>query len=160
LAHHDALTGLPNRTFFSQQLAVYLKTDKPFALLFIDLDKFKPINDSFGHKIGDQVLIAIAHRLKAIVAEQDFVSRLGGDEFVVILNGIASSNDVEKVGKRILGRIAEPLKCNGNDCNVGASIGAKLCPTTGQTEDEILNAADQAMYAAKQAGRNRIVMAV
>jgi diguanylate cyclase (GGDEF)-like protein/PAS domain S-box-containing protein len=160
LAHHDALTGLPNRTFFSQQLAVYLKSDKPFALLFIDLDNFKPINDSFGHKIGDQVLIAIAHRLKATVAEQDFVSRLGGDEFVVILNGIASSNDVEKVGKRILGKIAEPLKCNGNDCNVGASIGAKLCPTTGQSEDEILHAADQAMYAAKQAGRNRIVMAI
>jgi diguanylate cyclase (GGDEF)-like protein len=159
LAHHDMLTGLPNRAFFTQQIAANVKDGKPFALLFIDIDGFKPINDNYGHKVGDQVLIAIAQRLRGTVAEQDFVSRLGGDEFVVILNGIDSTIDVQQVGNRILEKIGAPLNCSGNDCNVGASIGATLCLTLGQSEDEILNAADKAMYKAKQEGKNRMVMA-
>jgi diguanylate cyclase (GGDEF)-like protein/PAS domain S-box-containing protein len=159
LALHDALTSLPNRTFFTQQIASNISAGKPFALLFIDIDGFKPINDNFGHKVGDQVLIAIAQRLQGTVAVQDFVSRLGGDEFVVILNGIETTNDVIQVGERILAKIGSPLNCSGNDCNVGASIGATLCLTLGKTEDEILNAADKAMYKAKLAGKNRMVMA-
>lgn len=158
LALNDSLTGLANRASFNQQLSACVCDGMPFALLFIDIDGFKPVNDNFGHDVGDQVLIAIAQRMRSVVAEHDFIARLGGDEFVIILKGVATPADVEKAGSRILAKIGEPMNCSGNDCNVGASIGAALYPSHGRNEETILNAADNAMYLAKKGGKNRVVM--
>lgn len=159
LALNDSLTGLSNRASFNQQLSASVNLGKPFALLFIDIDGFKPINDSFGHDIGDQVLIAIAERLKSSLSAHDFVARLGGDEFVIILKEVATAEEVISVGQRILQKIGSPMNCNGNDCNVGASIGAALFPLNGQNEEAILNTADNAMYESKRNGKNRVTMA-
>lgn len=159
LALHDALTGLPNRSNFTHQISACIQIGKPFTLLFIDIDGFKPINDNFGHDVGDQVLVAIAQRMRGTVASGDFIARLGGDEFVVLLKEVDSSSAVEQVGLRILEKIGAPMNCSGNKCDVGASIGAALYPSNGLREDEILNAADNAMYQAKRSGKNRIIMA-
>lgn len=160
LALHDPLTGLPNRASFSHQLSAGIHAGNPFALLFIDIDGFKPVNDNFGHDVGDKVLIAIAQRMRGAVASGDFIARLGGDEFVVILQGLESAVDTQKVGMRILEKIGAPMTFNGNHCEVGASIGAALFPLNGQTGEVILTAADNAMYQAKRTGKNRVVNAV
>ncbi|MCK9353852.1 MAG: GGDEF domain-containing protein [Gallionella sp.] len=146
LALHDVLTGLPNRASFTQHLSAVIGERNPFALLFIDIDGFKPINDTFGHDVGDMVLISIAQRLKDAVQTRGFIARLGGDEFVVILHGVSTQDDIEKVGGCILQKIGSPMNCSGNDCKVGASIGAAIYPVHGQDQEGILNAADNAMY--------------
>jgi diguanylate cyclase (GGDEF)-like protein len=158
LALHDVLTGLPNRASFNQHLSETVGAKSPFAVLFIDIDGFKPVNDNFGHDIGDMVLIAIAQRLKDAVQNGGFIARLGGDEFVVILHKVDTQDDIEKVGRLILQKIGAPMNCGGNDCKVGASIGAASYPVHGQDEERILNAADNAMYQAKRAGKNRVVI--
>lgn len=158
LALHDVLTGLPNRASFTQHLSVALGGKIPFSVLFIDIDGFKPINDNFGHDIGDMVLISIAQRLKDAVQNGGFIARLGGDEFVVILHAAGTQNDIEEVGERILQKIGAPMNCGGNDCKVGASIGAAIYPVHGQDAEGVLNAADNAMYQAKRAGKNRVVI--
>lgn len=160
LALHDPLTGLPNRASFSHQLSAGINDGNPFALLFIDIDGFKPVNDNFGHDVGDKVLIAIAQRMRGAVANGDFIARLGGDEFVVILQGLENPADAKNVGLRILEKIGAPMTFSGNHCVVGASIGAALYPLHGQTSEVILTAADNAMYQAKRSGKNRVVNAV
>lgn len=159
LALHDVLTCLPNRASFTARLGAVVGSQKPFALLFVDIDGFKPVNDTFGHDVGDQVLIKIAQCMREAVAERDFIARLGGDEFVVILPDAGSQTAVEQVVARILANVGVPMNCSGNICNVGASIGAAIYPLHGQSEESILNAADNAMYCAKRAGKNRMVMA-
>jgi len=159
LALHDTLTGLPNRAHFNSHLSACVAKKNPFALLFIDIDGFKPVNDNFGHDIGDMVLVSIAAQLRAAVAEQGFIARLGGDEFVVILHQAGTPAEAETIGMRILDKISEPMHCGGNDCKVGASIGAAIYPLHGGHEDLMLNAADSAMYQAKRSGKNRVVMA-
>jgi diguanylate cyclase (GGDEF)-like protein/PAS domain S-box-containing protein len=159
LALHDTLTGLPNRASFNEFLAGCISKKEKFSLLFIDIDGFKPVNDNFGHDVGDKVLIAIAQRMRSTVAGHDFIARLGGDEFVVILPQVGDAVDVENVARRILEKIGEPMSFGGKECHVGASIGAALHPANGHSEDAILSAADGAMYEAKRGGKNRVVMA-
>lgn len=155
---HDALTGLNNRNSLSNVLSEYVRRVQSFAVLFIDIDGFKPVNDTFGHDIGDQVLIAIAQRMCSVVASSDTIARLGGDEFIVVLPDVADSSDVEQVATRLLERISMPMNFDEISCRVGASIGAALFPEHAHTAEKILQAADGAMYKAKQAGKNRIVM--
>lgn len=157
-AMHDELTGLYNRSRFIELLEKLVLSAKPFALLFIDLDGFKPINDTFGHSIGDQVLIAIAQRMRCTTASNDVIARLGGDEFVVILPEVKNSNDVNNVAERLLEKISEPMNFTGCECRVGASIGAAIFPSHGTSNESILSAADNAMYQAKRTGKNRVVM--
>lgn len=160
LALHDPLTGLPNRASFTHQMSACIRSEKPFALLFIDIDGFKPINDNFGHDVGDKVLIAIAQRMRGSVSSGDFIARLGGDEFVVILHDVNISDDAEQVGTRILEKLGATMNINRSECKVGASIGIALFPLHGQTGETILTAADNAMYQAKRSGKNRVVKAV
>lgn len=157
LAHHDALTGLPNRLLLDARLQHTLERaqrhTKPAAVFYMDLDRFKPINDSHGHAVGDAVLIEVAHRLTRVVRAQDTVARLGGDEFVVLLDDYQSLDDVAHVASRILETIAEPIGLDGLQHEVGISIGISRYPEDGEDAEALLEAADRAMYLAKSSGR-------
>ena len=157
LAFHDRLTGLPNRALLLEHLDNALRSTRyqqqPFALAFIDLDQFKPINDSAGHEAGDAVLQEIASRLRQCVREQDLVSRHGGDEFVLFLNSPAQG--LPRIAHAILETITHPIDWQGARFQVSASIGFALFPRDGTSPQQLLDAADAAMYRAKQAGRNR-----
>ena len=161
LARHDVLTGLPNRSQFNEALAQACEAaaHRPSAVLFIDLDGFKPINDQLGHEAGDQALITVAKRMRRAVKEGDFVARLGGDEFVAILAGIFQPERALAVGQRLLDSIKPPMSLLGHTCQLGASIGVALVPSQGMTPTEVLTLADHAMYAAKRAGKGRVIMA-
>jgi diguanylate cyclase (GGDEF)-like protein len=124
------------------------------ALMFIDLDRFKPINDTFGHDAGDHVLVSVSTRLSKFIRETDFIARVGGDEFVIIIEHVENLEAVEIVAKKILEKIQEPIDFNGNNCSVGASIGISLFPDHAPDEETLLRNADTAMYSAKEAGRN------
>lgn len=157
LAHHDALTGLPNRLLLQARMEHTLeraqRQARPAAVMYIDLDRFKPINDEFGHAQGDAVLIEIGRRLSAVVRAQDTVARLGGDEFVVLLDEYAKTSDVQAVAERVLDALSQPLTIAGRDIPVGGSVGVAVYPEDARTADELLKCADQAMYEAKLAGR-------
>jgi diguanylate cyclase (GGDEF)-like protein/PAS domain S-box-containing protein len=163
LADHDALTGLPNRRRFSEKIkqaaAAANKVGESYGILLIDLDRFKPINDVYGHTAGDAVLCEIASRLQSLVREGDTIARLGGDEFAVICTTNDSIEDPEEVASvlasRIIAKIAVPVDIGEDSFNVGASIGIALCPLHGTDQDELLKAADIAMYKAKRDGRGR-----
>lgn len=159
-AHHDLLTGLPNRRLFLDRLEQEIKHAKrrsqTLALLFLDLDGFKKINDSLGHEAGDQVLTAVAKRLTESVRENDTVARLGGDEFTVILTGIEQRKDVEVVAQNIMGAIAMPFQIARQGVQISVSIGISLYPQDASLPEVLLEAADQAMYTAKKAGANRM----
>uniref|UniRef100_UPI0025E1D0E7 GGDEF domain-containing protein n=1 Tax=uncultured Nevskia sp. TaxID=228950 RepID=UPI0025E1D0E7 len=168
LAHHDVLTDLPNRMLFMDRLENAIERarrhDRPFALAYIDIDGFKPVNDTYGHQVGDELLKAIAGRLRGSVRHEDTVSRLGGDEFAVILEGVidtasAAMRLCESIGREL--RRPYPLQTpNGPDIiEVGASIGVALYPDHADGCDPLILAADQAMYRAKRAGKNRCEMA-
>lgn len=161
LAHHDALTGLPNRLLLMSQLRHSLLTASRnqliSAVLYIDLDRFKLINDSLGHDVGDQVLQIIADRFKSQLREVDMVARLGGDEFVVLLDGIEDSLSALMVAEKLISSLEKPVKVNQNDFILTASIGIAIYPKDGRTGDELLRDADSAMYRAKRAGQNNIV---
>lgn len=159
LARHDTMTGLLNRSCFTEQLDNYVRNALPFSLLFIDIDGFKTVNDTYGHGVGDQLLIAIAQRIRSCVAENDIVARLGGDEFVVILPDVVNSTDIERIAVRLIGKVAEKMTYKGCVCSVGASIGAACYPAQSMLAEDILSAADSAMYHAKRTGKNRFVMA-
>jgi diguanylate cyclase (GGDEF)-like protein/PAS domain S-box-containing protein len=162
LALHDALTGLPNRAQFNETLDAVLKSPEPgqHALLFIDLDGFKPINDTLGHEAGDHALKIVANRLRHDLAAEDFVARLGGDEFVAIVRDLPDAATARAIATRLLDSLARPMHLNGADSRLGASIGiAMILPQRGIVASEILTAADNAMYAAKRAGKGRIVVA-
>lgn len=161
LAHYDPLTGLPNRRTFYRQLKGALSSmqqDRPdgLAVLFLDLDNFKQVNDRYGHAVGDQVLVQVSHRLRHQLRNQDVVARHGGDEFVLLLVGDNIRAVVNDVAMRILRAIASPLSVNAIDIDIGTSIGVSLYPQHGTSPESLMQHADGAMYAAKAAGRHRI----
>ena len=158
-AHHDYLTGLANRRLFMDRLDREFKHSKrrnvPLALLFLDLDGFKEINDSLGHEAGDRLLIDVAERLTTCVREDDSVARLGGDEFTVILSGATQRRDVELVAQSIINKLAMPFHIAEQIVHVSASIGAALSPEHASSPDGLLKAADEAMYRAKTSAHTR-----
>ncbi len=157
LAHHDALTGLPNRAAFTERaddlLAAARADGRPLALLFLDLDHFKRVNDSLGHPVGDMLLQTVAGRITATLREADLVSRFGGDEFVLLLHGDASEQAVAEVATRLLAAVAAPLNMEGSSISVTPSIGVALFPAHGSSAAELIKHADTAMYRAKARGR-------
>ncbi len=156
-ASFDRLTDLPNRGLFidrlSQSLALARREGTQGALLFLDLDHFKQVNDQFGHAAGDELLIAVARRLREVVREGDTVARLGGDEFTLILNRIREPANASAIARKILAALARPLIIAGSELRIGASIGIAIFPDHGEKIDALLEAADHAMYRAKKAGR-------
>jgi diguanylate cyclase (GGDEF)-like protein len=158
MAYHDALTGLPNRSMFSrllsQRIAESHGSDQPFAVAFLDLDRFKQINDTLGHEAGDQLLIEVAVRLKACVRDSDTVARLGGDEFVVLLSQLGDGSYATTVAQRILALTAKPFTLIGQEFRVTASIGISTYPQDGRDEQTLTKNADIAMYQAKAEGKN------
>jgi diguanylate cyclase (GGDEF)-like protein/PAS domain S-box-containing protein len=159
-AFHDALTGLANRSLFLDRLGLSLaraqrRKDFHFAVLFLDLDRFKLINDSLGHFSGDQALIAVARRLETCVRPGDTVARLGGDEFAILLDDVHNREDVEKLTQRIEDRLGASLQVDGHEMYVSASIGIAFGSDGYGRAEEILRDADAAMYRAKALGRNR-----
>jgi diguanylate cyclase (GGDEF)-like protein/PAS domain S-box-containing protein len=159
MAHYDALTKLPNRTLFvdrfNQAVARSNRNESLLAICFLDLDNFKPVNDNFGHDVGDQLLIEVARRITANIREEDTVSRQGGDEFTLLLGTIHSFAECEDMLTRILKSIAEPYSINGYTHIISASIGVTLYPLDNSDIDTLTRHADHAMYQAKQAGRNQ-----
>jgi diguanylate cyclase (GGDEF)-like protein len=156
LAHYDALTDLPNRALFHEQLKRELARIAPgeqLAVLYIDIDEFKSVNDTLGHLIGDELLKSVAVSLGRCVRDTDFVARLGGDEFAIVQTGIRTADDVTGLVTRVLDTIREPYECLGHQVTTDASIGIALAPQHGADLDQILKNADLAMYAAKSAGR-------
>ncbi len=158
MALHDALTGLANRHLFFDRLELAIheteRSGNKFALLFLDLDKFKPINDTLGHDIGDLVLKNVATRLQNLIRAGDTVARMGGDEFTVILTALHSVQDVEKIAAKIIQRLAVPFTFGNISCSLGASIGITLFPDHGTIAEQLITGADKAMYLAKAQGRN------
>ncbi len=163
LAHHDPLTGLPNRALFMDRLEVAMATAKrtgqKAAVLFIDLDKFKPVNDELGHEAGDILLCEIAKRLQDALREADTVARFGGDEFVVLLPGVEHDHDALSVATILIERVKEDIQVKGHICQVGCSIGVGLYPSDAEDAARLVEQADQAMYRAKQSGSGVIRMA-
>lgn len=156
LAYHDTLTGLANRQLFEDRLAHAVATasrdERPVAVLFIDLDRFKPVNDSLGHKAGDILLQQVAQRLDGIVRESDTVARLGGDEFAIVLEG-ADEPHADQVAGKVLQAMNDPFELEGHELHVGASIGISLFPDDGRSLETLVQHADIAMYRSKTAGR-------
>jgi diguanylate cyclase (GGDEF)-like protein/PAS domain S-box-containing protein len=157
LAHHDPLTGLPNRMLFQDRLQQALikaqRSGDRVALLFLDLDRFKAINDTLGHAIGDRMLEAVAQRLKDCVRQEDTVARLGGDEFTIHMEGLEQPEMAAKVANKVLERLAHPLWLGGHELHVAASIGISLYPDNGNDMETLIKHADTAMYLAKERGR-------
>ncbi len=157
-AEHDALTGLPNRVLFldrlHQALAKVKRQHGRFALMFLDLDNFKAINDTHGHHAGDAVLQQVGLRLTQCVRGVDTVSRLGGDEFVVLLADIGGVDQAAHVASSIMGALAQPMHASGQELSLTVSIGIAICPSDGDDDDALLRHADAAMYHAKQNGRS------
>jgi diguanylate cyclase (GGDEF)-like protein/PAS domain S-box-containing protein len=158
LAHYDALTHLPNRTLFydrlGQAIVVARRNHASLALLFIDLDGFKQVNDIHGHHIGDLLLAQVSERLRLCVRESDTLARLGGDEFTVILNDTHGREDIAMVAGKIVESIAQPFDLEGQTVRIGASIGIACYPDDAPSKGMLLIVADKAMYAAKAAGKN------
>jgi diguanylate cyclase (GGDEF)-like protein/PAS domain S-box-containing protein len=160
LARFDSLTGLPNRNMFLGELdraiARARRHDAPFALYFIDLDRFKTVNDTLGHDAGDELLKVMATRLRGAVRENDLVARLGGDEFVVLLEGDTGAVDLTTIARKLLAAIGEPLTLHGHNFLVTGSIGIGLFPSDGTDAATLLKHADAAMYLAKEKGKNNV----
>lgn len=158
LAYHDALTGLPNRSRLEERLEQLFSHGQPasqqLAMLFLDLDRFKNINDTFGHAMGDLLLKSVSRRLRTSVREGDMVARLGGDEFVILLIRTKNRQEVETVARKILDVISAPFYLEGHKIYITTSIGIALCPHDGHEGDLLKKSADMAMYAAKEKGRN------
>ncbi len=165
LAHqatHDSLTGLPNRTFFEGRLGRHLVTaqasQQRLAVLFIDSDRFKSINDTYGHAAGDEVLIHIATRIRGLLREHDLVARLGGDEFAVLLSPLPGLEEAQRIAEQIIHSMAEPVRVGDGDgeyVDTSLSVGIAVFPDHGHTPAQLLAAADLAMYGAKRVGRGR-----
>ena len=157
-AHHDTLTGLPNRTFLHEKLAEGIqrasRRDTKVALLFIDLDHFKEINDSLGHDVGDEVLKQVAQKLKNIVRKEDAISRLGGDEFTIMIEDLEQGSDASLLAQKIIHILAEPITLKKHTLYVSSSIGISIYPDDGDSSLNLLKYADSAMYKAKTEGRN------
>jgi len=162
LAYHDGLTGLANRSLYvqllEQQVAQARRQGGGFALMFLDLDRFKLINDTLGHDVGDALLKEVAARLKAVLREADVVARLGGDEFVAMLLEAADAQDAARVARRVLSEMGQPCVLLGHEIRITASIGIAFYPHDGQDEQTLAKHADVAMYQAKQEGRNTFAL--
>ena len=156
IAFYDSLTGLPNRLLLEDRLncAIYRaeRNRKLFACLLIDLDKFKPVNDTFGHHVGDELLKAVAHRMQDCIRKEDTVARLGGDEFVVVLNEIEREEYAGAISEKILDNIKQIFHIEGHELTISCSIGIGIYPHDEKTPDTLLIHADKAMYQAKQKG--------
>ena len=156
LAHYDVLTGLPNRALFREKLASEIQQAEyghSFALLYLDIDEFKDINDSLGHPVGDDFLKKLALRLQGCVSERDFIARLGGDEFAIIQTSVGDASEVEALANRVHAAIREPFHCAGHQLSADASIGIAMAPADGNEIDQLIKHADLAMYEAKSSGR-------
>jgi diguanylate cyclase (GGDEF)-like protein len=160
-AYYDPLTGLPNRQLFRDRLDHELvragRSNELLALLYIDLDQFKHINDTLGHAAGDELLRKAAERLRAVIKDTDTVARLGGDEFVVILPQLSSPESAGRIAERIMSELAAPLRLKQREHSIGASIGVAVSPQDGRSPEELIKNADTAMYRAKRRGRNRVL---
>ena len=160
MAHHDSLTGLPNRLLFNdrlgQAISLARRDGRQFALLYLDLDKFKPVNDTLGHTAGDELLKGVAARIRGQVRESDTVARVGGDEFTVILSDIARREDADRVARKIVAALGAPFRLGSESrrVEIGTSIGIAIYPADGRDADALVRAADAAMYAAKQVGNS------
>ncbi|MHB1233971.1 MAG: putative bifunctional diguanylate cyclase/phosphodiesterase [Burkholderiales bacterium] len=158
MAHHDALTGLPNRALFRDRLTHAMaqadRYHQKLAVLFLDLDRFKAINDTLGHNVGDQLLKIAAERLRSCVRDCDTVARLGGDEFTVIVDDIIEVQDAAVVAQKILDTLSQPFNLHGHEVFISVSVGITLYPNDDESADNLLRNADSAMYRAKEYGRN------
>ena len=159
LAYYDHLTGLPNRHLFfdrlDQEIAQSQRESHQFALLVIDLDGFKAINDNLGHQTGDALLKEVASRLSKEIREVDTLSRVGGDEFIIILHGLKQQNDAKAVADKLIRACAQTCHINTHDVSIGCSIGVSVYPDNGADGDTLIKHADEAMYQAKRAGKNQ-----
>jgi diguanylate cyclase (GGDEF)-like protein/PAS domain S-box-containing protein len=157
LAMHDALTQLPNRAYLMERLdgvlALARRNQHQAAVLFLDLDKFKHVNDSLGHHVGDGLLREVAHRITATVRDSDVVARLGGDEFIIVLSDISSSDDAAAVAAKLIEAVSAQYRLDRHQVSVSPSIGISVFPADGATTDELVRHADAAMYHAKESGR-------
>lgn len=160
-AYHDALTKLPNRRYFEKHLtSVFLhakRSQLSVALLYLDLDGFKRINDEFGHDTGDEALVYVSRQLKPVLRESDFLARLGGDEFAVVVQHESELSDLEGLTHRIISCFDEPFLANSYLCRLGISIGVSSYPAHGDDVEALISQADNAMYQAKRTGKNRAV---
>ncbi len=159
LAGQDALSGIANRLLFTRVLdnsiGLARREGRGFALLYIDLDRFKAVNDDFGHDAGDKIIVGVAQRLQAKLRAADIVARFGGDEFAVLQSGVNSPSDCEVLAERLLAALRLPFDIGGEQAFIGASIGISLCPRDSVEREELMRCADLALYNAKKAGRNR-----
>ena len=156
LARHDYFTDLPNRVFFREELEKILRgiqDGQKFAILCLDLDRFKAVNDTMGHSIGDKLLIAVTSRLFNCVKESDFVARLGGDEFAIIQTRLNRPEDAGILASRVIERLSSSFEIEGHRVDIGASVGVAIAPIDGTEADQLLKNADLAMYRAKSEGR-------
>lgn len=158
LAHYDPLTGLPNRTLFMEKLNWAIdwanREQRQIALFFLDLDRFKLVNDTMGHQVGDQLLIEVANRLRLCVRKVDIVSRLAGDEFTIVLTNIDNFNNIAEIAQKVLDAFIQPIRLNNHDFFVTTSIGITTYPDDGKDTHKLLKNADTAMYHAKSMGKN------
>jgi diguanylate cyclase (GGDEF)-like protein/PAS domain S-box-containing protein len=159
LAYYDALTGLPNRALLADRLEVAIgnaaRYSNKLALLFVDLDRFKLVNDSLGHGIGDKLLKAVAERMQGSVRHTDTVSRLGGDEFVVLLSQVKATEDAAHVARKLIAALSKPYMIEEHELRLSASVGISICPDNGSEAGILLRNADASMYSAKEAGRSQ-----
>jgi len=156
LAHYDLLTGLPNRSRLHEYLErnlEALRSASTLTLLYIDLDRFKPVNDTLGHAAGDEVLIGVASRLRQCTREGDLVARLGGDEFVIVVHRMSDDTDIDRLCSRVIEAISAPFIYEEHRISIGASIGVALAPADATHANELLRCADIALYQAKDSGR-------
>lgn len=163
MSRHDVLTGLPNRGLLAEHLeaamAMARRQDQRIALMFLDLDRFKEVNDTLGHRMGDLLLKDVAQRLRLAVRESDVVARIGGDEFVVLLRDVPSTETVQAVGEKLGRALETPFDIEGHRLSVSASTGIALYPDHGRDATELFRRADQAMYRIKAQGRNGVAVA-
>jgi diguanylate cyclase (GGDEF)-like protein/PAS domain S-box-containing protein len=151
-AETDPLTGISNRLRLSQKMQTAIGKSSPFSLLFLDLAKFKPFNDDYGHDVGDKVLQIVAKRLQALVRSNDLAARLGGDEFVLFLDGLDDTEILEQRAAAVVDSVVRPFHIGDLSSVVGVNIGGAIFPRDGESDHELLKTADQNMYQAKQAG--------
>jgi len=163
IARHDVLTDLPNRGLFNDRLLAALartqQADGRLALLYIDLDRFKQINDTHGHAIGDMLLREVGHRIRHCVRESDTIGRIGGDEFIVLLNSIKLPEHASLIAEKIRASLEQPFELSGQRLDISASLGIAVYPEHGDEKKLLIRHADSAMYRAKKMGGNRFLMA-
>jgi diguanylate cyclase (GGDEF)-like protein len=158
LAHYDYLTDLPNRALLldvlNHSIALAKRNKHKTAVLFLDLDGFKKVNDTLGHDAGDLLLKGVSERLKRTIRDSDTVGRVGGDEFILVLDNIGSDENAAQVAKKIIAALSEPFDLKGPHCHVGGSIGISIFPDDAKDPAQLVKQADEAMYLAKQSGKN------